>query len=112
MKNDRSWLEGTEAYAFQIAAEQLDRVERDLAAHPNAHPDFTRAAAALDVLMSALDSNADARLNELADAWMDYSSALAIEMYMYGVRDGGRIYHGFVTGELPKKENMPNEEQH
>ncbi len=112
MKNDRNWLESTEAYAFHIATEQLDRIERDLAAHPNVHPDFARTAAALDVLMSALDSQSDPRLNELADVWMDYSSALAIEMYMYGVRDGGRIYHAFATGELPKKENVPNEEQH
>jgi len=110
MTNERSWLEASEAFAVQIAAEQLDRIERDLTAHPKAHPDFTRAASALDAKMSELDSKADPALNALAECLLGYSAALAIEMYMYGVRDGGRIYHAFVTGELPKKGATPNEE--
>ena len=32
---------------------------------------------------------------------MGYTAALALEMYLAGARDGGRVYHAFVTGELP-----------
>ena len=32
---------------------------------------------------------------------MDYTAALALEMYLAGARDGGRVYHAFITGELP-----------
>ena len=34
---------------------------------------------------------------------MDYTAALALEMYLAGARDGGRVYHAFITGELPGK---------
>lgn len=30
-----------------------------------------------------------------------YAAALALEMYLAGARDGGRVYHAFITGELP-----------
>ena len=35
---------------------------------------------------------------------MGYTAALALEMYLAGARDGGRVYHAFVTGELPGRE--------
>lgn len=108
MRNDRDWQKATEAFAFQIAMEQLDRVEADLKAHPDEHPDYHRAVAALDEIQSRISPRTDTRINDLSDAWMDYAGALAIEMYLYGVRDGGRIYHAFVTDELPKKEDMDN----
>ena len=31
-------------------------------------------------------------------------AALALEMYLAGARDGGRVHHAFVTGELPGRE--------
>ena len=30
-----------------------------------------------------------------------YEGAPALEMYLAGTRDGGRVYHAFITGELP-----------
>ena len=101
MRNDRDWQEATQAFAFRIATEQLDRVEADLKAHPEEHPDYHRAVAILDEMQSRISPRTDPRINDLSEAWMDYAGALAIEMYLYGVRDGGRIYHAFVTGELP-----------
>ena len=50
---------------------------------------------------------------ERDDLWISYSAALALEMYLAGTRDGGRIYHAFVTGELPtiqKHKEPPNED--
>ena len=41
---------------------------------------------------------------------MSYSAALAIEMYLAGARDGGRVYHAIITGELPSIQKQ--EEQH
>ena len=35
---------------------------------------------------------------------MSYTAALALEMYLAGARDGGRVHHAFVTGELPGRE--------
>ena len=32
------------------------------------------------------------------------TAALALEMYLAGARDGGRVHHAFVTGELPGRE--------
>ena len=42
------------------------------------------------------------RLDPLPAA--DHTAALALEMYLAGARDGGRVYHAFVTGELPGRE--------
>jgi len=50
-------------------------------------------------------------LTERDDLWTAYSSALALEMYLAGARDGGRVYHAFVTGELPEIQK-PEEVQH
>ena len=38
------------------------------------------------------------------ELWMSYTAALALEMYLAGARDGGRVHHAFVTGELPGRE--------
>ena len=32
------------------------------------------------------------------------NAALAIQTYLQGVQDGGRLYNAFITGELPKKQ--------
>ena len=42
------------------------------------------------------------------NVWLDwiYEGAPALEMYLAGARDGGRVYHAFVTGELPGRENQ------
>ena len=106
MRIDPDWQKATEDFAFLIATEQLDRVEQDLNAHPDKHPNYHRAVTILHEMRSRLAPITDLRINDLSQAWRSYADALAVEMYLYGVRDGGRIYHAFVTNELPKKEDM------
>ena len=109
MPSEPNWLEAAREYAFELATEQLNRVELDLKAHPDAHPDYHRAISILDEVQSRVVPRSNLLFDELSEAWMDYASALAIEMYLYGARDGGRIYHAFITGELPRKEDAHNE---
>ena len=55
-------------------------------------------------LHAALDEtevHPNAQLTARDDLWTGYAAALALEMYLAGARDGGRVYHAFVTGELP-----------
>ena len=79
----------------EAALSRIDTVERDLRAHPERSPSFGRA---LRELHAARD-----------DLWMGYTAALALEMYLAGARDGGRVYHAFITGELPGR---GRDEQH
>ena len=47
------------------------------------------------------EEHPNAALTGRDEIWMGYTAALALEMYLAGARDGGRVYHAFVTGELP-----------
>lgn len=104
MTNDRVWMARLEGYAEDIAGYQLDNIERELQRNPDAHLEFTSAASRLKAVEAQFDWASDPRLTELSEAWIAHSAALAVEMYLQGVRDGGRIYHAFITGELPRKE--------
>lgn len=80
-----------------VAAERIDCIERHLDALPADHPLYAEASRKLNDAMirkEAVDTERD-------DLWMSYSTALALEMYLSGARDGGRVYHAFITGELP-----------
>ena len=46
-------------------------------------------------------------LDQLESALSAAGAELAIEMYKRGGLDGGRMYHAFITGELPRKEEKP-----
>lgn len=85
----------------EIAYERIDQIERQLNACPEVFPEFATAASKIDAAMDETDAHPDARLTERDDLWMTYSAALALEMYLAGARDGGRVYHAFITGELP-----------
>jgi len=85
----------------EIAYERIDQIERHLNSSPDAFPEFSAAAQKIDAAMEETDAHPDAKLTERDDLWISYSAALALEMYLAGTRDGGRIYHAFVTGELP-----------
>ena len=63
-------------------------------------PEFAAAAGKLDEAMDETDQHPDAKLTERDDLWISYSAVLALEMYLAGTRDGGRVYHAFITGEL------------
>ena len=88
------------AWIREIAYERIDQIERQLNARPEEFPEFADAAGKLDAAMGETDAHPDARLTERDDLWMTYSAALALEMYLAGTRDGGRVYHAFITGEL------------
>jgi len=100
------------AWIREIAYERIDQIERQLNASPEAFPEFAAAAQKIDAAMDETDAPPDAKLTERDDLWMTYSAALALEMYLAGTRDGGRVYHAFVTGELPtiqKREERDHE---
>ena len=105
-------MDDWKAWIREIAYERIDQIERHLNASPEAFPDFADAAGKIDAAMEETDAHPDARLTERDDLWMTYSAALALEMYLAGTRDGGRVYHAFVTGELPtiqKREETDHE---
>ena len=98
------------AWIREIAYDRIDQIERHLNASPEAFPEFADAAGKLDAAMEETDAHPDAKLSERDDLWMTYSAALALEMYLAGIRDGGRVYHAFITGELPAVQKR--EEEH
>ena len=95
----------------EIAYERIDQIERQLNASPDAFPEFASAASKIDEAMDETDQHPDAKLTKRDDLWMTYSAALALEMYLAGTRDGGRVYHAFITGELPMIQKR-KEEKH
>ena len=99
------------AWIREIAYDRIDQIERHLNAIPDAFPEFAAVASKIDETMEETDAHPDARLMERDDMWMTYSAALALEMYLAGTRDGGRVYHAFVTGELPAIQKR-EEERH
>ena len=103
-------MDDWEAWIMEIAYERIDQIERHLNASPEAFPDFADAAGKIDAAMEETDAHPDARLTERDDLWMTYSAALALEMYLAGTRDGGRVYHAFITGELPAIQKRREEE--
>ena len=85
----------------EIAYDRIDQIERYLNSSPERFPEFAAAADKIDAAMEETDAYPDVKLTERDDLWISYSAALALEMYLAGIRDGGRVYHAFVTGELP-----------
>lgn len=94
-------MDDLKAWIREIAYERIDQIERQLNACPETFPEFADAAGKLDAAMEEADAHPDAKLTERDDLWMTYSAALALEMYLAGIRDSGCVYHAFVTGELP-----------
>ena len=87
----------------EAALSRIDTVERDLRAHPERSPSFGRALRELHAALDETEAHPNEELTARDDLWMDYTAALALEMYLAGARDGGRVYHAFITGELPGK---------
>ena len=84
-----------------IALERIDAIERHLNTSPDLFPRFAEAAQRIDAAMEKTATQPNEELSARDDIWTAYSAALALEMYLAGARDGGRIYHAFVTAELP-----------
>lgn len=93
-----------------IALDRIDEIERHLNTNPDLYPRFTEAAQRIDTAMEKTAAHPNEELSDRDDIWTAYSSALALEMYLAGARDGGRVYHAFVTGELPSIQK--HEEEH
>ena len=103
-------MDDWKAWIREIAYERIDQIERHLNASPEAFPEFADAAGKLDAAMEETNAHPDAKLTERDDLWMTYSAALSLEMYMAGTRDGGRVYHAFITGELPAIQKRKEEQ--
>jgi len=84
-----------------LAAERVDQIERYMSEHPLEYPYFTEAAQKIDAAMEETELHPNPEMTERDNLWMSYSAALAIETYLAGARDGGRVYHAFTIGELP-----------
>ena len=98
------------AWIREIAYDRIDQIERQLNANPDAFPEFAAATQKIDAAMEETDTHPDAKLTERDDLWMTYSAALALEMYLAGTKDGGRVYHAFITGELPAIQKCEEEQ--
>ena len=85
----------------EAALSRIDTVERDLRAHPERSPLFDKAVRELHAALDETEAHPNEELTARDNLWMGYTAALALEMYLAGARDGGRVYHAFVTGELP-----------
>ncbi len=85
-----------------IVVERTEAVERELIAHPEEHPQFASVDKELTAMLDETEEHPDSKATARDNLWMTYTGALAIEMYLAGVRDGGRVYHAFITGELPQ----------
>jgi len=94
-------MDDLKAWIREIAYERIDQIERQLNTSPDLFPEFADTAGKIDAAMEETDKHPDAKLTERDDLWMTYSAALALEMYLDGTKDGGRVYHAFITGELP-----------
>ena len=86
-------------------------IERDLIAHPASHAEFTVAERLLNEAETQRAEQRSPLLDLLADAWLRYCGILALEMYLAGARDGARIYHELLDGEMPQasEEGVTNE---
>jgi len=97
-------------YATDVATWQMDRIECHMKRHPNDYPIFTEGLQRADELENRLaelcPENAHL-VEEYADAHFNRSGALAIEMYIHGFLDGGRVLHEMISRELPSKEDHP-----
>ena len=103
-------MDDWKAWIRELAYDRIDQIERQLNVCPEAFPEFAEAAGKIDAAMEEMDAHPDAKLTERDDLWMTYSAVLALEMYLAGTRDGGRVYHAFVTGELPAIQKRKEEQ--
>ena len=93
-------------YADTVADWKMSSVEHEMEQDPETYPEYARAMAEREAAETQLIQARNCprmEVDQLVCAMTSYSAALAIEMYKRGVLDGGRIYHAFVTGELPRK---------
>ena len=97
-------------YATDVATWQMDRIECHMKRHPGDYPIFTEGLQRADELENRLAELCPEHahlVEEYADAHFTRSGALAIEMYIHGFLDGGRVLHEMLSRKLPGKEDHP-----
>ena len=103
----RKWPEKLKEYSADIADKRMGDVEFMMQRSPDKYPEYTaareRIAEEEQVLMDKLHC-VPFDFDGLECAFTAVNAALAIQAYLQGVQDGGRMYHAFITGELPKKQ--------
>ena len=93
-------------YATDVATWQMDRIECQMKRNPGDYPIFTEGLQRADELENRLTELCPEHahwVEEYADAYFTRSGALAIEMYIHGFLDGGRVLHEMLNRELPSK---------
>ncbi len=94
-------------YATDIADWKMGKVEREMQQDSGAYPEYAHAAEDRENAEEFLIQKHHCdpmEIDQLESAMNATGAVLAIEMYKRGVLDGGRIYHAFIHGELPRKE--------
>ena len=101
------WPEKLQEYAVDIADRRMGDVEQMMQRSPDDYPEYTAARETIveqeQALMDRLHC-VSFDFDGLECAFNAVNAALAIQAYLQGVQDGGRMYHAFITGELPKKQ--------
>ena len=96
-----------ECVSTDIACRRVEEIETSMRHAPDVYPEYTKAREDIEreqaSLIQKLNGD-DFALEPLIKAMMAYHSELIFEVYKQAVLDGGRIYHAFVTNELPIKE--------
>ncbi len=111
MPNDKcnsDLLGELERYSTDIASWRVEAIEKIMRCAPDNFPDYAKARSEIEREQARLIQklgNDDFALEPLMSAMMAYHGELVFEVYRQAVRDGGRVYHAFVTGELPIKED-------
>ena len=101
-------LRALDEYSTEIATWRIEMIERELRRNPERNADFTQSLKDIDresgKLIQKLGGD-DFALEPLVNAMMAYHGELIFEVYKRAALDGGCIYHAFITGELPAKED-------
>lgn len=98
-----------ERYATDIACWRVEAIEKYMRRAPDSFPDYAQALVAIEQEKASLIQKLggdDFALELLMNALMAYHGELVFAVYRRAVLDGGRVYHAFITGELPVKEDV------
>lgn len=97
--------------ARSAAQDRMEGIETALQLHLQDHPAYQKASERLDAVMKHVTPESDQLVQEVGDAWMHYSAVLAMEMYLHGVQDGGKLEQCFRESpmSIPKEAPVPAE---
>lgn len=106
MTKPYEYREDMQQYVREITALRIDTIESAMRKNPAQFPDFAQfnkdVSVQSELLIQKMNGDAWA-LEPLLRVLMGAQTELVNEAYRQGAIDGGRIYHAFVTGELPRR---------